>query len=227
MNRVRWLEARWPISIRALASRLRARSFSLDGSDGFLLDRVRDGFIEGRFIEKVPLQDIVRDPFGNETSFEHITYREVEFSFSDSFPQVELRKFSRTIRTLINRIGDATDFATTVSPVNVDVFGWAERIRVSCPDNFRIDLAQASEVVIEESVVAKIVMSSPNDVRSSFERFTKGRQHRVDRLQIKCAQAGGLCSFQIAADATARSAAALPSELLSTIREALLQRSVR
>jgi hypothetical protein len=221
VNRVRWLEARWPISIRTLASRLKARAFSSENNDGFLVERVRDSFLEGRFFEKVLFQETVRDPFGNESTFERLTYREVEFTFSASYPQVELRKFSRNTQAFVTRTAELTDFATTFMPVSVDAFSWADKIRAVYPKRFRIDLAQLSEVSIEENVFARIVLSSAQDIRAALGRFTNRRQHRVDRIQIKLEYADELVNFQLAADGTLRSADALPAEVLDVVRQAL------
>ena len=221
MNRVRWLEARWPVAIRTLASRLKARGFSNENTDGFLIERVRDSFLEGRFFEKVLFAETVRDPFGQETTFERLTYREVEFTFSASYPQVELRKFPRNTHAFVTRTAEVTDFATTFIPVSVDAFSWADRIRAVFPKQFRIDLAQLSEVAIEENVFARVVLSSPQDIRAALGRFTNRRQHQVDRIQIRLEYADELVSFQLAPDGTLRSIDVLPAEVLDAVRQAL------
>jgi len=207
--------------MRTLASRLRARNFSTDSNDGFLIERVRDTFVEGRFFEKVLFEETVRDPFGNESTFERLTYREVEFSFSVSFPQVELRKFPRNIQAFITRTAEVTEFATTFLPLNVDAFAWVDRIRGVYPKQFRIDLAHLSDVFIEENALAKLVLSSQYDIRGALARFTKGRQHKLERLQIKFEFADALLSMQLASDATLRSTDPLPKEVRDSIRQAL------
>jgi hypothetical protein len=204
-----------------LASRLKARSFSNENMDGFVIERVRDSFLEGRFFEKIVLEETVRDPFGNETNFERLTYKEVEFMFSASYPQIELRKFPRNTQAFVTRTAEVTEFATTFLPVSVDAFSWADKIRVAYPKQFRIDLAQLSEVSIEENVVARLVLSSPHDIRAALGRFTNRRQHRVDRIQIRFEYARELVSVQLAPDGTLRSAGALPAEVLDSIRQAL------
>jgi hypothetical protein len=227
VNRVRWLEAQWPVAMRTLASRLKARSFSADNNDGFIIERVRDTFLEGRFFEKVVFEEIVRDPFGNEDTFERLTYREVEFTFSVSYPQVELRKFPRNIQAFVTRTAEATEFATTFLPLTVNAFAWADRIRAVYPNQFRIDMAQLSDVVIEDGVLARIVLSSQHDLRAAFTRFTNRRQHRLDRLQIKLQYGDDLLSLQLATDGTLRSVDQLPKEVLDSIREALPAKSAQ
>ena len=221
MNRVRWLQATWPCSIRTLASRLKSHAFSAQTNDGFLVERVRDAFVEGRHFEKVLFDEVIRDPFGNEQTFERLLYREVEFVFSSQYPQVELRRFPRSLQAFITRTAELTEFATTFVPLDIDTFKWADSIRDVYPRHFRIDLAQLSEVVVEENVMAKMVLSSQLDVRAAVARFTNRRQHRVDRIQIKLEHADELLSLQLAADGTLRTDNPLPREVLDTIRQTL------
>jgi hypothetical protein len=221
VTRVRWLEASWPCSMRTLASRLKGRSFSAQTNDGFLIERVRDTFIEGRYFEKVVFEEVVRDPFGVEQTFERLTYREVEFMFSSQYPQVELRRFPRNLQAFVTRTAEATEFATTFLALQLDVFTWADSIRSVYPKQFRIDLAQLSDVLIEENVLAKMVLSSQRDIRAAFTRFINRRQHTVDRIQIKLQYADELLSFQLATDGTVRSPDPLPNDVLETVRQAL------
>lgn len=221
MNRVRWLEARWPVSMRSLALRLKGRGFSGENSDGFIVERVRDSFVEGRFFEKVLFEETVRDPFGHENTFERVTYREVEFTFSSSYPQIELRRFPRNMQAFVTRTAEITDFATTLAALSVDAFRWADQIRTTLPSKFRVDLAQLSEVSIEENVLGRIVLSGTQDIRGALGRFTKGRRHSVDRIQIRLEFAGTMVTFQLSTDGTVRSADGLPTGVLEAVRRAL------
>lgn len=221
MNRVRWFETTWPYSMRTLASRLKEYTFGAESSDGFLVDRVRDTYIEGRHIEKVMFDEVVHDPFGNETTFNRLSYRQVEFLFSAAYPQVQLRNAPRGLQTFISRTSEATDFTTAFVAIDIDTFKWADSIRTLFPKHFRIDLAQLSGVFIEEDVTAKMVLTSPHDIRAAFARFANRRKHVVDRIQIKLEQDDRLLSLQLATDGTLRTAHALPKEMLDAIRGAL------
>ncbi len=51
-TRVKWFKADWHKNMRAFAKQLKVMEFTESSSDGFVLDRVRDNYIEGRFIER-------------------------------------------------------------------------------------------------------------------------------------------------------------------------------
>ena len=52
MYRVRWFETVWPYSMRLSQLRLKGYTFGVESSDGFLVERVRDTYIEGRHVER-------------------------------------------------------------------------------------------------------------------------------------------------------------------------------
>ncbi|PQV45031.1 hypothetical protein B0G83_119103 [Paraburkholderia sp. BL21I4N1] len=62
MTRYRWLQADWPLPVRSLATQIRQRSFSDDGSSGFILDRVLDDFLEARYVERYEYEETIADP---------------------------------------------------------------------------------------------------------------------------------------------------------------------
>lgn len=221
MNRVRWLETTWPYSMRTLASRLREYTFGTESSDGFLVERVRDTYIEGRHVEKVMFDEVVHDPFGNETTFNRLSYRQVEFVFSASYPHVELRNAPRGLQTFISRSSEATDFAIAFIAIDIDTFKWADGVRAVFPKHFCVDLAQLSDVFIEEDVTAKMILTSPHDIRAAFARFANRRRHTVERIQIKLEQDDRVFSIQLATDGTLRTADTLPKEVLDAVRGAL------
>ena len=88
--------------------------------------------------------EVVHDPFGNETTFNRLSYRRVEFVFSAAYPHVELRNAPRALQSFISRTSEATDFAIAFVPIDIDTFTWADSIRSLFPKNFRVDLAQLS-----------------------------------------------------------------------------------
>src|ERR1019366_1118239 len=154
VRRVRWFEAAWPFSMRTLASHLKEYTFLPESDDGFILHRARDRAIEGAYFERVSLDEVVRDPFGNEKTFQHIVYRDVEFLFSSDYPHVELRKFPRTIHAFLSRVSEAAEFRVAFVPLRIDVFDWAKRVQRAYPQRFRLDLAQLSDLFLEDTVSA-------------------------------------------------------------------------
>ena len=197
--------------MRTLALRLKRHSMSPESGDGFILERVRDHFIEGKYFEKITIDDIVRDPFGNERIFERIDYREVEFVFSSKYPQIELHESPRGLQPFLSRLSEASDFSLSLLALEVDLFKWANVIGEAFPSRFRIESARLSDLVIEEGVTARVLLSSQRDIRDSVERFTARRRHLVDKIQLTLEHDGAPWSLHLSAGGTLRSRDTLPA----------------
>ena len=86
MNRIRWLNAQWPSSMRTIGNKLKAMPFSEDSMDGFAIERVREDVNEGRYIDKNIYQEVNSDPFGKEEVIERTGYRSTDFTLVSQFP---------------------------------------------------------------------------------------------------------------------------------------------
>jgi hypothetical protein len=126
MSRYRWLQADWPLQVRMLAKQIRQRSFSDDGSSGFILDRVRDDFLEARYVERYEYEETVADPFGKELTFNRLEFHQTSFRATPEWPGLELVDAPRSTQSLVSQLLEMTDFALPISPLTVDVMAWAD-----------------------------------------------------------------------------------------------------
>ena len=185
MKRYRWLKARWPISMRVLAKQLRAKEFDGIQVEGFVLDRVRDDFIDARFVEKVEYDDIVTDPFGVESSFHRVEYRKCEFKAMLDGPGLELVDAPRTVQTMVSRLAEATDFALAISPLSVDVLAWATAVQHRLNVAGVVDSLQVGAVELSQGVQAKAVVKGVGDVLAATQALVHGKQHVIEKVQIR------------------------------------------
>lgn len=185
MKRYRWLKARWPISMRVLAKHLRAKAFDGVQVEGFVLDRVRDDFIDARFVEKVEYDDTVTDPFGVESSFHRLEYRKCEFKAMLDGPGLELVDAPRGVQTMVSRLAEATDFALSISPLSVDVLAWATAVQRRLNVAAVVDSLQVGAVELSPGVQAKAVVKGSVDVLAATQALVHGKQHVIEKVQIR------------------------------------------
>jgi hypothetical protein len=203
MIHARWFGAEWNVTLRALAARMRARAFTEETPDGFLLERSREDHIEGRYIEKMSYQETIPDPFGHELTFDRVTYREVNFTIYREFPQLELRNPPRSMQAFMSRLSELTDFSVATATLSVDVMRWAELLRVKLDTQMVMDTVQLSAVTISSEVTATIVLRSERDVRESIPAIAKGRTYTVDKVRLKWHEQGRLVAIQLRDTASA------------------------
>lgn len=184
MIRAKWLTAESKISLRALAVRMRAQAFTDETQDGFLLDRTREDHIEGRYIEKLTFQETVPDPFGQELTFDRVTYRQVQFIIFREFPQLELRDSPRGTQAFMTKLLELCDFNLTSAPFTVDVMRWATEIGRTVGAAVVMDLMQLSDIQVAPTVTGTMVLKSDRDVRDSLKTVIGSRPYTVEKVRL-------------------------------------------
>lgn len=171
--------------MRVLAKRLRAKAFDGVQVEGFVLDRVRDDFIDARFVEKVEYDDTVTDPFGVESSFHRIEYRKCEFKAMLDGPGLELVDAPRGVQTMVSRLAEATDFALAISPLSVDVLAWATAVQRRLNVVGVVDSLQVGAVELSQGVQAKAVIKGAVDVLAATQALVHGKKHVIEKVHIR------------------------------------------
>jgi hypothetical protein len=221
MKRLRWFELELPFSIRTFGNKLKARPFTNETDDGFLVERVRDTQIEARYIERLPVTESTLDPFGNEHVYERVEYRQTSFSISDEYPQMELTNPPRATQGFNSRLAEIGNFSLTISPIEADVMSWADELSKVFPDRFIVDAIQASGLIVEQNVTARVILSGTVDVRGSLKRFTKGGSSGLDRLQSRFGIGHEDVRLILTSDGSAKIVTEGSQEIIPAVRSAL------
>lgn len=185
MTRYRWFDAEWPISLRTLATRLKDKPFSSEVRHGFVVDRVRDDSLEGRYIERVEYKDTVVDPFGVELYFDRIEFKKSEFRISMASPNIELREAPRGVQGLMNQLSEVVDFNVSITSASVQVLGWADEIQRLAKRPIIVDSVQINSLVVTEGVSAKLIVKGDKDVRAACDELTRNRKFTLEKLQLR------------------------------------------
>ena len=117
-KRYKWLAVQWPIAMRTLGKRLKARPFGGEAMHGFVIDRIRDDTLEARYVERIEYTETITDPFGEELSFDRVEFRQSFFCATTHGPGLELRDPPRSLQPLMNRLSEATDFEVAINPLH-------------------------------------------------------------------------------------------------------------
>ncbi len=220
MKRYRWLRANWPISMRVLAKRLKAKSFVDGKADGFVLDRARDESLEARFVERVEYDDTVIDPFGKELSFHRVEYRQCEFRASVDGPGLELVDAPRAVQAAISALAEATEFGLAIAPLNLNVLLWAKGVQRLANVGGVVDSIQIGAIELAPGIFAKALVRGSTDVLGASNRLVEGKKHVVEKVQLKF-PGSRRTAIVLASNGTVRIDSEVPSDTVVSIRAAL------
>lgn len=221
MNRVRWLRAEWPTSMRTLAAKMKAQVFTKDSFDGFMIERVRDTFIEARYIEKISYQETITDPFGLEQVLDRISYRSVEFSLFADYPHIELRDAHRSTKEFVNKLLEICNFSVAVVPVSVDLLDWVERFRKLTEQKVLVDAIQVSGLELDRGISAKILIKGDKDVREALQSIAAKRKFTLEKVQMRCSSGTKIVAIHLASTGAIKVPEDYMNEFLPLLRQSL------
>lgn len=221
MNRVRWLNAKWPGSMRLIGNRMKARPFTEDSGDGFAVERIREDFIDGRFIERYAFQEINSDPFGKEELVERIGYRTTEFTLYSQFPHVEIKNSQRSIREFVNRLLETCNFDLVVTPVAVNLLDWLSAFQDSLGKKITVDSLQISGVELESGITGKILLKGDKDVRDAVDVIVGGRKYVLEKIQMKIEMESQWITVHLANNGSAKVSPEHTIDLIPLLRKAI------
>lgn len=221
MKRIRWLSAEWSAPLRILASRMKADAFTQDSYDGFLVERVRDTYIEARYIERLAYQETLTDPFGNEEFFDRVTYRQVAFNLFADFPNIELWDAPRNIQAFVSRLLELSDFSLSVDHLQVNLLDWVEAFRREVQKDVIIDSVQIGGLEIQDGINAKVLVRGNKDVRKALEHFTLGKRYTLEKLQLKALFFKRMVSVHLVNNGSAKIPDEVTDDLLPLLRISL------
>lgn len=191
MRRVKWFGLKSKLSVPELAARLKQRAYNAQQGDGFVLEQVRPTYLVARYVERVHRVDEVFDSFGNPETSERFEYRRHQFRVSADGPGLELMDPNRSVRTLISRLLELTDFDLVVAPISIDPWLWVSDIQARLGTSGIVDRVQARNVQIDADALATVQIDSSVDALSGFQRFVRRPDFRLDKVRIRFPLKGG------------------------------------
>lgn len=220
MARVRWYTTKWPVTLRAVAAKMKAAAFNEGSSDGFLIDRAREALIEGQYIEKRQLEDVIVDPFGNEQRTSFVEYRRVGFRLSGDFPEIEIGNAPRNVQGFASRLAEINKFALAIVPLDVNVIRWSEALAQAVDFKVEVAAIQAGDIAMEDGVVGKVFLRG-TEALTVMQHLIQGRKHTIERVVVQIGTGKKSNSVQLCKDGAAVFGSAIPEGLLERVRDSL------
>jgi hypothetical protein len=207
--------------MRTLASRIKSRPFRKESFAGFILDRARDTHLDGRYVEKLSIQEKVTSPFGEEQVFDRTIYRELKFCLFSDFPNMELWDAPRSTTGYISQLVELNNFEVTITPLSVDLLQWVAGIEANIQTKVTIDSLQISGLEVESGVTARILIVGDRDVKDAAQKIARGKKFELDRVHLRFASPSDPVRIHLSRTGTMKVEEAFIDDYLEPVRRAL------
>ncbi|WP_140713878.1 hypothetical protein [Mesorhizobium sp. B2-7-3] len=171
--------------MRTLAERLKGLQFTTATQSGFIVDRLRPASIEGRFIERHEISQVVENPLGERRIYERTEFRDIGFIISPEYAGLEVINPPRSINLFLSRLAEACNFQISVNEVRLDVIDWCERLATNLGRRVEIVSCQLKDIKISEDITATAILKGNSDVRQSASLVVNGYTYTNDKVKIQ------------------------------------------
>lgn len=181
-QRVKWHEADWPFGMPSLSKALKAINFTPKADDGFILHTTRKQEIIGEYIEKIQIKEKIIDPFGNETEYDRVEFLTTRFSFSSTFPQIEIRNPPRSLQSFQARLSEACDFSIYIKPIDVDPIRWAKKFSDLADLDLITKAVQFDNIFINNDIKGEMLIRANSNLFPILNQLLPWEKHEIKKV---------------------------------------------
>lgn len=181
MRKVKWLRIESPFPMSNMAEKLSCDSFTEEKGRGFILNKVRNNQLNGKFVEKVIYEDKILSLYGEENIIERVEYKITEFLLNaDSYPIAVIVNPPRTLKPFANALIRNLGFGTSIEEIIIEPFRWVEEIMHE--QLITINQIDVSQIQVSEYALAKMQIASSKDLLNYYKTELLPQKTRIDRL---------------------------------------------
>lgn len=185
IKRFKWFSTEWPVSPRSIGKQLAKHEYNQKTNEGFILDRARNTYIEGRYGKVMRHSVEVIGPLGEKFSETKTEIRETSFLIDDSPLGLCIINPSNFSGTVCTKISEALMFNCTITACQINLEKFTHHFSREYSNDIFIDKMKASKIEIDPSVFCQSVFTSDKDISDSVKKFLKGRKHSIEMVQIR------------------------------------------
>ncbi|HBR2076827.1 TPA: hypothetical protein L9M72_000423 [Klebsiella quasipneumoniae subsp. quasipneumoniae] len=181
MKKVKWIVLNNRFTLDETIEKLKKDPYTEEKGKGFIFEKIRDDFLQGRFVEKIITEEKVGSLYGETTTIERIDYRNTSFSIASQFlPIIAIINPPRTLKPFAQAIVKNIGLGVSLEEIEVNPFDWFEPLS----QNLSLTITQLdiSQVKVAEFALAKMQINSSHDLKQYFLKELKDKDSRLERL---------------------------------------------
>lgn len=181
MKKVKWIVLNNRFTLAETIDKLNKDPFTESKGKGFIFEKIRDGFCQGRFVEKIITEDKIGSLYGDTTTVERIDYRSTTFSIDSKFlPIISITNPPRTLKPFAQAIVKNIGLGVSLEEIEISPFDWFETLSKHL--SLTVTQLDISQVKVADFALAKMQINSSHDLKQYFMKELRDKQSRLERL---------------------------------------------
>ena len=197
--KTKWFTANFPAGLDSLYQSIINTPFDSDKGWGFSINSYEENAISSRYIEKVEVNEIIVDPYGNETQYTQLKY--IQFNFwlyttkGKNFILI-IESPPRSIKNFISNIIKSTHSDFNVSNLNIKI---EDFIYFLTPhfEKIQVHKAKLKDLTFSKHTSGILELESSSDALMEIRNIFKNANFTSDKVKLNVKDVTGYESLEI------------------------------
>ncbi|EDZ7947792.1 hypothetical protein GPE23_004508, partial [Salmonella enterica subsp. enterica] len=197
--KTKWFTANFPAGLDGLYQSIINTPFDSDKGWGFSINSYEENAISSRYIEKVEINEIIVDPYGNETQYTQLKY--IQFNFwlyttkGKNFILI-IESPPRSIKNFISNIIKSTHSDFNVSNLNIKI---EDFIYFLTPhfEKIQVHKAKLKDLTFSKHTSGILELESSSDALMEIRNIFKNANFTIDKVKLNVKDVTGYESLEI------------------------------
>ncbi|MEE7143120.1 hypothetical protein Q0S31_01330 [Escherichia coli O8:H19] len=197
--KTKWFTANFPAGLNSLYQSIINTPFDSDKGWGFSINSYEEDAISSRYIEKVEVNEIIVDPYGNETQYTQLKY--IQFNFwlyttkGKNFILI-IESPPRSIKNFISNIIKSTHSDFNVSNLNIKI---EDFIYFLTPhfEKIQVHKAKLKDLTFSKHTSGILELESSSDALMEIRNIFKNANFTIDKVKLNVKDVTGYESLEI------------------------------
>ncbi|EHO4834948.1 TPA: hypothetical protein PJF98_003438 [Escherichia coli] len=197
--KTKWFTANFPAGLNSLYQSIINTPFDSDKGWGFSINSYEENAISSRYIEKVEVNEIIVDPYGNETQYTQLKY--IQFNFwlyttkGKNFILI-IESPPRSIKNFISNIIKSTHSDFNVSNLNIKI---EDFIYFLTPhfEKIQVHKAKLKDLTFSKHTSGILELESSSDALMEIRNIFKNANFTIDKVKLNVKDVTGYESLEI------------------------------
>lgn len=197
--KTKWFTANFPAGLDGLYQSIINTPFDSDKGWGFSINSYEENAISSRYIEKVEVNEIIVDPYGNETQYTQLKY--IQFNFwlyttkGKNFILI-IESPPRSIKNFISNIIKSTHSDFNVSNLNIKI---EDFIYFLTPhfEKIQVHKAKLKDLTFSKHTSGILELESSSDALMEIRNIFKNTNFTIDKVKLNVKDVTGYESLEI------------------------------
>lgn len=217
--KTKWFNANFPCGLDSLYKAIINTPFDSDKGWGFSINSYEDNTISSKYIERVELNEIIIDPYGNETEFNHFKYIQFKFWFC----KTQKNKFilviespPRSIKSFISNIIKTTQADFNVSCINIRVDDFIQFITPHF-ERVKVHKAKLKDLTFSKTTSGILELESSSDAIEEINNIFKNAKFTIDKVKLNVKTFSGFETLEVNTNGSINFSEDMFKEIFSTV----------